>query len=171
MVQCMHLLGGMKLDRQRGFTLVEVMITIMIIGVLASAVPPILANSIERAKTSEATAALGSIRRAMRMYYVEHGTYKDPQFTPGRKVTFGRILVVSDMDLEGRYFSSDCYTFERVKRRTFRIKCKGMASTAPAADGVANVTLYINQIGDIWRGGAPDDGPILHLAVPIVGRN
>ena len=158
----------MELSRQRGFTLVEVMITIMIIGVLASAVPPILANSLERAKTSEAMAALGSIRRAMRMHYVEHGTYKDPQFTAGRKVTFGRILTVTDTDLEGRYFSSDCYTFERVKRRTFRIKCSGAASTAPAAAGIASVTLYINQIGDIWRGGASDDGPILLLAVPAV---
>ncbi|MEA3408829.1 MAG: prepilin-type N-terminal cleavage/methylation domain-containing protein [Candidatus Eisenbacteria bacterium] len=161
----------MELRRQKGFTLVEVMLTIMIIGVLASTVPPILANSIERAKTAEATAALGSIRRAMRMHYVEYGTYKNPQFMAGRKVTFGRILTVTDTDLEGRYFSSDCYTFERVKRRTFRIKCKGAASSAPAADGVANVTLYINQIGDIWRGGASDDGPILRLAVPAAGRN
>jgi prepilin-type N-terminal cleavage/methylation domain-containing protein len=161
----------MELCRQRGFTLVEVMITIMIIGVLAAAVPPILANSIERAKISEATAALGSIRRAMRMYYAEHGSYKDPYFTAGRKVTFGRILMVSDTDLEGRYFSSDCYTFERVKRRTFRIKCSGEASTAPAARGVSYVTLYINQLGDIWRGGAPDDSPLRYLAVPLVGRD
>ena len=158
----------MKLRHQRGFTLIEVMITIMIIGVLASAATPMLTSSIERAKTSEATAALGSIRRAMRMYYVEHGTYKDPQFTAGRKVTFGQILAISDTDLAGRYFSSECYTFVKVKRRTFRIECSGMASTAPAADDVTHVTLYINQRGDIWRGGAPDDGPDLHLTVPLV---
>lgn len=158
----------MKLRNQKGFTLIEVMITIMIVGVLASAATPLLANSIERAKASEAMAGLGSIRRAMRMYYVEHGTYKDPQFTAGRKVTFGRILAVSDTDLEGRYFSSECYTFERVKRRTFRIVCSGMESSAPAGHEVASVILCINQRGDIWRGGAPDDGPILQLAVPMV---
>lgn len=158
----------MELSRQRGFTLIEVMITIMIIGVLASAATPMLTNSVERARATEATAALGSIRRALRMYYVEHGTYKDPQFTAGRKVTFGRILAISDTDLEGRYFSSECYTFVKVKRRTFRIVCSGMASTAPAAGDVAHVILYINQKGDIWRGGAPDDGPNVHLAVPLV---
>ncbi len=161
----------MRFCRKKGFTLVQIMITIMIIGVLASVVPPLLANSLERAKASEARAALGSIRRAMRMHYVEHGTYKDPQFTAGRKVTFGRILTIGDTDLEGRYFSSDCYTFERVKRRTFRIKCSGAASTAPAAHDVAGVTLYVNQTGDIWRGGSSDDGPNLHLAVPLVGRD
>ena len=161
----------MRLPRQRGFTLIEVMITVMIIGVLASAATPILTNSIERAKVSEATAALGSIRRAMRMHYVEYGTYKNPQFTAGRKVTFGSILAISDTDLAGRYFSSECYTFERVKRRTFRIVCSGIASTAPAGGDVTHVILYVNQRGDIWRGGVPDDGPDLHLAVPLVGRD
>lgn len=161
----------MRPRRQRGFTLIEVMLTVMIIGVLASAATPILTNSIQRARASEATAALGSIRRAMRMHYVEHGTYKDPYFTAGRKVTFGGILAVSDTDLTGRYFSSECYTFEKVKRRTFRIMCSGMASTAPAGGEVAHVILYVNQMGDIWRGGAPDDGPDLHLAVPLVGRD
>ena len=161
----------MRLRGQRGFTLIEAMITVMIIGVLASAATPILTNSLERAKTSEAKAALGSIRRAMRMHYVEYGTYKNPQFTAGRKVTFGSILAISDTDLAGRYFSSECYTFERVKRRTYRIVCTGMASTAPAGSEVAHVILYINQKGDVWKGGAPDDGPDLHLAVPLVGRD
>ena len=161
----------MEFCRQRGFTLIEVMITVMIIGVLASAATPILTGSIEKAKTSEATAALGSIRRAMRMHYVEYGTYKDPQFTAGRKVTFGSILAISDTDLAGRYFSSECYTFERVKRRTFRIVCTGMASTAPTGGEVAHVVLYINQKGDIWRGGVPDESPDLVLAVPLTGRD
>jgi prepilin-type N-terminal cleavage/methylation domain-containing protein len=134
----------MRLCRQRGFTLIEVMIVIMTIGVLASAATPILTNSIEKAKASEATAALGSIRRAMRMHHVEYGTYKNPQFTAGRKVTFGSILAISDADLAGRYFSSECYTFEKVKRRTFRIVCSGMESTAPVGGEVAHVILYVN---------------------------
>ena len=158
----------MELRRRKGFTLIEVMITVMIVGVLATAATPILTNSVERAKTSEATAALGSIRRAMRMHYVEHGTYRNPQFTAGRKVTFGGILAISDTDLEGRYFSSECYTFEKVKRRTFRIICSGMSSSAPGGREVAHVILYVNQKGDIWRGGAPDGTPDLSLAVPWV---
>jgi hypothetical protein len=106
------------------------------------------------------------------MHYVENGTYNDPQFTSGRKVTFGEILTLSDVDLEGRYFSSECYTFERVKRRTFRIRCDGAASTAPAAAEVAGVSLFINQTGDIWAGaGSDDDGTDLNLAVPMPGRD
>lgn len=157
----------MEVRGQRGFTLIELMITIMIVGLLATVGTPMLTDSLERAKSSEARAALGSVRRAMRIHYVEHGTYRDPQFTSGRKVTFGEILALSDLDLEGRYFSSECYTFERVKRRTFRIKCDGSASTAPAAAEVAGVTLFINQRGDIWGGVDSDDDTALSLAVPM----
>ncbi len=159
----------MKLTGQRGFTLIELMITIMIVGLLATVGTPMLTNSLGRAKSSEARAALGSVRRAMRIHYVEHGTYRDPQFTGGRKVTFGEILTLSDFDLEGRYFSSECYTFDRVKRRTFRIRCDGAASTAPAAEEVAGVTLFINQRGDIWAGAGSDDDTALNLAVPMTG--
>lgn len=160
----------MKSRAQSGFTLIEVMITIMIIGLLATVATPILASSVQKAKSSEAGAALGSIRRAMRMHYVEHGTYKSPHFKSGRKVTFGEILTLSDLDLEGRYFSSECYTFDRVKMRTFRIKCDGSASTAPAADEVDGVTLYINQKGDIWAGVDSDSDPLVQIAVPLTSR-
>ena len=79
-------------NRESGFTLIELMITIMIVGLLATVVTPMLTNSLERARSSEAMAAMGAIRRAMRMHHVEHGTYRDPQFSEGRKVTFGEIL-------------------------------------------------------------------------------
>ena len=155
----------MRLRSRSGFTLIEIMITIMIVGILATAGTPLLASTLDRARNTEAQAALGSIRRAMRIHYIEYGTYKDPQFTAGRKVTFGEILTLRDSDLEGRFFSSECYTFEKVKRRTYRIKCTGSASEAPAAGEVANVILYINQNGDIWTGGASDDGAVPILAV------
>jgi hypothetical protein len=107
----------------------------------------------------------------MRMYYCEHGTYRDPEFRSGRKVTFGRILPLTDTDLEGRYFSSESYTFDRVKRRTYRITCRGSESTAPSADAVAGVTLHINQTGDIWTGGAADGGPVVSLATSYGGSS
>jgi prepilin-type N-terminal cleavage/methylation domain-containing protein len=159
----------MQVRHQRGFTLIEVMMTIMIAGVLATATTPLVTHSIQKARRTEAMAGLGAVRRAMRMYYIEHGTYKDPQFTPGRKVTFAQILPLTDTDLEGRYFSSDSYTFERVKRRTYRITCRGSDSTAPSADAVAGMTLHINQKGDIWTGGASDGGPIVLLATSCGG--
>ena len=154
--------------RNRGFTLIELMITIMIVGLLVTTSTPLLATTLRKARMTEAKAGLGAARRAMRMYYVENRTYKNQQFTGGREVTFGQILPLKDTDLDGRYFSHECYTFERVKRKTFRIRCDGSASTAPAAEKVAGVVLYINQKGDIWLGIRGDESEH-QLAIPNPG--
>jgi Tfp pilus assembly protein PilE len=154
----------MQLRRRRGFAATEVMIMIIIVCVLVAAGIPIVTHSLEKAKLSEARSALTSIRRAMRMYYVEHGTYADPQFSNGRRVDFGGVLQLDKRALEGRYFSSECYTFDVVKRQTFRIKCTGAVSTAPSADEIHHVVLLINQEGDVWAGGASGEGPVPVLA-------
>ena len=136
---------------QRGFTLVELMIVVIIVGILAAVAIPMYQGATERAKASEAVAALGTIRGAMRVYYAEHGTYVDAvNFTLGAQVTNGSILDVSDNDLMGRYFSSPCYTFLTAPvAAAFTIECDGAASTAPNASEVSGIVRTINQDGDI----------------------
>ncbi|MCF7826697.1 MAG: prepilin-type N-terminal cleavage/methylation domain-containing protein [Candidatus Marinimicrobia bacterium] len=58
-----------------GFSLVELMIIILIIGVLAGVAVPIYRGGIERAIRAEGEAALGSIRTQVRAYYGEWGEY------------------------------------------------------------------------------------------------
>ncbi len=60
---------------QSGFSLVELMIIILIIGVLAGVAVPIYRGGIEKAIRAEGEAALGSIRTQVRAYYGENGTY------------------------------------------------------------------------------------------------
>jgi Tfp pilus assembly protein PilE len=154
----------MQLRRERGFTPIEVMMIVLIVCVVVTAGIPILTYSMEKTKVAEAKSALTSIRKAMRMYYLEHGTYADPQFMSGRCVDFGGILELDELELEGRYFSRECYTFDEVKRKTFRVRCMGAKSTAPSADDVFHVILMINQTGGVWKGGATDEGPVPVLA-------
>ena len=54
--------------RQRGFTLIELMITVAIIGLLALGVAPLAKLGIQRAKESELRAALRDIRTAIDAY-------------------------------------------------------------------------------------------------------
>jgi prepilin-type N-terminal cleavage/methylation domain-containing protein len=135
---------------QKGFTLVELMIVVIIVGILAAVAIPMYQGATERAKASEAVAALGTIRGAMRVYYAEHGTYVNAAFVDNAQVTVSSILDVSDTDLLGRYFSTECYSFNGAPTATaYSIECLGSASTASYASEVAAITRYIDQNGSV----------------------
>jgi len=60
---------------RKGFTLVEVLIVVIIIGILASVGIPQFASSIEKAKGGEAKAGLGHIQTGEKVYFAENETY------------------------------------------------------------------------------------------------
>ena len=60
---------------RKGFTLVELAVVIVIIGVLAAFGVPKFLNSVERSKASEAFAYLSSVRTAQERYLAKEGTY------------------------------------------------------------------------------------------------
>jgi type IV pilus assembly protein PilA len=75
----------MKLMRsKKGFTLVELMIVVAIIGILAAIAIPNFLNFRLKAKTSEAKSNLGAIRSTEVAYFAEWGDYIVGQtYTPG----------------------------------------------------------------------------------------
>ncbi len=79
------------LDRTRGFTLVELMIVVAIIGVLASVAIPSYLNYQLTAKRSEAYANLASLAKAQKSYFAEFNDYiavaAEPSFTLGQVPT------------------------------------------------------------------------------------
>ena len=60
---------------KKGFTLVEVLIVVIIIGILASIGIPQFAASIEKAKGGEARAGLGHIQTGEKVYFAENEYY------------------------------------------------------------------------------------------------
>lgn len=60
---------------KKGFTLVEVLIVVIIIGILASIGVPQFADSIEKAKGGEARAGLGHIQTGEKIYFAEREYY------------------------------------------------------------------------------------------------
>ena len=70
-------------DGQAGFTLLEVMTVVAIVGLLSSIAIPNYTKSVARARRTEATVALGNLWIAEKAYYAEHnayGTFDDVQF-------------------------------------------------------------------------------------------
>ena len=67
----------MKIDK--GFTLLEILIVVVIIGILAGLAIPKFNKTIETAKGKEAYVTLETLRTAERMYYLDN----NGQYTPG----------------------------------------------------------------------------------------
>jgi len=70
---------GIKMQRKRGFTIVELMITVVIIGVLATLAIPQFANAVEKTKAAKAKHNLALMYKSMSMcgedIYAGNGNY------------------------------------------------------------------------------------------------
>ncbi len=141
-----------SLTGRKGFTLVELMIVVIVVGVLAAVAIPMYQLAAERSKATEASAGLGAVRSAMRVYFAEHRSYANASFIDDAAVTVGGILLLRSNDLEGRYFSSACYTFDGAPDATsYTIECDGASSTAPVASEVLHMALTIDEAGEISK--------------------
>ena len=97
-------------NNPHGFTLVELMIVIVIVGILAAVAIPIYQGNVKKAKMSECDAALGTIRTALRVFYAEHGEYPDTKGQEKGEEFFSDSLDIQQPDLDGRFFKSGNYT-------------------------------------------------------------
>jgi type IV pilus assembly protein PilA len=64
-----------RMGNQKGFTLVELAVVVVIIGVLAAFAVPRFRDSVERSKASEAFNYLSSVRAGQERYHARQGTY------------------------------------------------------------------------------------------------
>ena len=62
-------------DKQRGFTLLEIMVVIVIIGVLASLVVPNLMGNKEKADKQKAVSDIVALENALVMYKLDNNHY------------------------------------------------------------------------------------------------
>ncbi|HET8871368.1 MAG TPA: type IV pilin protein [Aquabacterium sp.] len=64
-----------------GFTLIEVMVVVAIIGILAGVAYPAYTDYVRRGQVSEAFSQLSSLRAKMEQYYQDNRNYGDPSGT------------------------------------------------------------------------------------------
>ena len=62
-------------NQQYGFTLIELIVVVVIIGILSAIAVPSFKNISIRARQSEAAILINSYIKAAQLYYMEHGPY------------------------------------------------------------------------------------------------
>jgi len=128
---------------KRGFTLLELIVVIIIIGILATLGFSQYAKVMEKGRTAEAKAILGQLRTAETAYRLERNTYTSDlaQLAVGAPAA---------CDSAAHYFSygvtGAAATFTATATR-----CTTNTSKSPAASAVYNITL--NEAGT-WGGDA-----------------
>ena len=88
---------------RKGFTLVELMVVVLIVGILAAVAIPLLQGRIDAAKWSEGKAGAGTIASAIRVYAAEKGT--TVKAAPDIEDDLGFAVT----DLDGTYFKQTSY--------------------------------------------------------------
>lgn len=111
--------------KKKGFTLIELMVVILIVGILAAASIPLMRGRIDSAKWSEANAIAGTIRSAVRVAFAENsGATLTGNL--GDAVLQGR-LGFNPADLTGTYFAPGDFAVTSVT--------DGIASVTVTSDG------------------------------------
>ncbi|MBY0398888.1 prepilin-type N-terminal cleavage/methylation domain-containing protein [Myxococcota bacterium] len=146
-------MSGKSTKRSRGFTLIELMIVVAIIGVLASVAIPSFIDYQLKSKRTEAYANLSALAKAQKSYFAEYnafvGALSEPGFALGRppttiprdmtplRVAFGQVGWVPEGDV---FFDYDTATPD----------LPGNA-TCTCIDGCFTATAY----GDLDANGRP----------------
>ena len=112
---------------QKGFTLVELVIVIVIVGVLSIVAVPIYRGYTSKARTSEAKSLTGALQNSQKIYYAEHGVW----YELNNWVEYDEVL---DIDARGNKY------FRKMRTKTSVLKAD--AVDAGAMSETENMAVF-----------------------------
>ncbi|MCD6393756.1 MAG: type II secretion system protein [Planctomycetes bacterium] len=94
--------------REKGFTLIEFMVVILVVAILAAVAIPIMRGRVDAAKWSEGKAMAGTVATALRAFAAEEG--KDAALTGIAFSSWNDDLGFAEGELTGTYFNDADFT-------------------------------------------------------------
>ena len=76
------------LKSKKGFTMLELLMVVIVIGILASLAIPQYQSFMEKARVAEAKQMIGAIKNAQELYYLEHNRYGTEGEIRGNYITY-----------------------------------------------------------------------------------
>lgn len=138
-VLCLMSEGKMQ-RMMKGFTLIELMVAILIIGILAAVTAPMMRARVDMSKWTEACTSAGAIRTAVRNYTGETSIAAAQTLvgTNLSNTTVQNLLGFTSEDLNGTYFSPGDFTITSINTNgTAAITVTGGSkATSPAGSFV-----------------------------------
>ena len=85
--------------RDKGFTLMELMVVIVIVAILAAVAVPLYVNYVKDAQRTEAKGAIGAVITAEQTFYQLNGQYTTDKFiqNPGLPANTGKQILNCDL--------------------------------------------------------------------------
>jgi prepilin-type N-terminal cleavage/methylation domain-containing protein len=136
---------SMRVRSQKGFTLLELLVVVVIVGVLAAAAVPIYLNYVKDSRRAEAKGGLAAIQTAEQAYFQKNGTYADAADNAAVKSTLN-----CDVDDPGVNYD---FSVTGSSATGYTAKARGKGTTNyPSSFGadlvyVKNTGVTVNDIG------------------------
>jgi len=126
------------MQRQSGFTLIELMVTVAIVAILAGIAIPSYTSYITRSKLLEATSNLLGMRTKMELYFQDNRSFVGA-CAPGTVAPLPAPAVAGQPAGTLKYFTISCPTLTDGPPQAYTIRADGNDPS------VAGLTLTINQ--------------------------
>ena len=132
-------------SKSLGFTLIELMITVVIVGILAAIAYPAYQNSVKQSRRADAQGALTQLNNAMERVFTQNNTYMPLVSGVATAPTLGTgagAIFPSQAPLDGatKYYT---LSISAIDANTFTLRAAPIAGTGQAGDG----NLELNHTG------------------------
>ncbi|MDV3505354.1 type IV pilin protein [Marinobacter sp. M-5] len=142
--------------RQSGFTLIELMIVVAIIGIIAAIAYPSYLEQVTSTRRGDAQGALASFANAMERYYTQNNTYigadgGSSAITNTLTAPAGGVFV-SQSPADGRPFYN--LRIYNLTANSFELRAVPIAGSAQAGDGFVQLTSTGQRGWDVDNSGS-----------------